>query len=271
MEIDEDDAPYLNLHSDHECQAYGILKRQSFGHTKSFDPELPTKIVACHHSLDKRRWLQNFKVTGPIECTSLITRIASSIGALEENNVSFIEGDRVFIDEAYLVQGHILKKGSNDSLIFSSLGYANEIRCQKRGAQGAVPSLARRTTSSRDFGSITQQLGELRVQATHIEDALHQHIENNQACQQYTGEKIHAMEQRSYNSRRSGGLITVGEGLTLTNSSEPETSLGEDPHREGGRPEDTKVVTSYTGVVLEYAESFGYAHAPRYCRVGRRR
>ena len=31
------------------------------------------------------------------------------------------------IDEAYLVQGHRLKKGPNDSLIFFSLGYSNEI------------------------------------------------------------------------------------------------------------------------------------------------
>ena len=31
------------------------------------------------------------------------------------------------IDEAYLVQGHTLKKGPDDSLIFVSLGYANEI------------------------------------------------------------------------------------------------------------------------------------------------
>ena len=30
--------------------------------------------------------------------------------------------------------------------------------------------------------------------------------------------------------RRSGGLTTVGLGLTPTNSSEPEASLGKDPH-----------------------------------------
>ena len=31
------------------------------------------------------------------------------------------------IDKAYLIQGHTLKKGPNDSLIFFSLSYANEI------------------------------------------------------------------------------------------------------------------------------------------------
>ena len=37
------------------------------------------------------------------------------------------------IDEAYLVQGHILKKGLDDSLIFFSLGYANEIPLPNAG------------------------------------------------------------------------------------------------------------------------------------------
>ena len=74
-----------------------------------------------------KQWLPNFKMTGPIECTSLITRIATCVGALEENSIPFIEGDRAYIDEAYLIQGHTLKKGPNDSLIFLYLGYTNEI------------------------------------------------------------------------------------------------------------------------------------------------
>jgi len=40
-------------------------------------------------------------------------------------------------------------------------------------------------------------------------------------------------------------------------------------HPKGGRPGDARVVTSYTGVVLEYAGSFGYDHAP-WCDWGRR-
>ena len=35
-------------------------------------------------------------------------------------------------------------------------------------------------------------------------------------------------------------------------------------HPKGGRPKDARVVTSYTSLVLGYAESFGYAHAPWY-------
>jgi len=74
-----------------------------------------------------KQWLTNFRMTGPIECTSLVTRIASNMRILDGNPVPFIEEPRVMIDEAYLVQGHTLKKGPDDSLIFFSLGYANEI------------------------------------------------------------------------------------------------------------------------------------------------
>ena len=37
------------------------------------------------------------------------------------------------IDEAYLVQGHTLKKSPDDSLIFFSPGYANEIPLPNAG------------------------------------------------------------------------------------------------------------------------------------------
>ena len=70
-----------------------------------------------------KRWLTNFRMTGPIECSSLVTRIASNLRILDGNPVPSIEGPRALIDEAYLVQGHTLKKGSDDFLIFFSLGY----------------------------------------------------------------------------------------------------------------------------------------------------
>ena len=74
-----------------------------------------------------RQWHSNLKMTCPIECTSLITHIATCIGALEGNSIPFIEGDRTCIDETYLIQGFTLKKGPNNSLIFFYLGYTNEI------------------------------------------------------------------------------------------------------------------------------------------------
>src|SRR6185437_6905271 len=44
MGIDEDDAPYLNLRDNSECQAYAMMKHQSFGHTRAFELELLEKI-----------------------------------------------------------------------------------------------------------------------------------------------------------------------------------------------------------------------------------
>ena len=49
-------------------------------------------------------------------------------------------------------------------------------------SSGGAPKLIRRTSSSRGFGAITQQLGELRVQSDNIQEMLHQHIDTSQAC-----------------------------------------------------------------------------------------
>ena len=43
MEIDENDAPNLNLRDDHERQGYTILKNRSFIHTRAFNPDLLIK------------------------------------------------------------------------------------------------------------------------------------------------------------------------------------------------------------------------------------
>ena len=40
MEIDEDDAPYLDLRDDSERQAYAMIRHRSFGHTRAFEPDL---------------------------------------------------------------------------------------------------------------------------------------------------------------------------------------------------------------------------------------
>ena len=79
-----------------------------------------------------KQWLSNFKMTGPIECTSLTTHIATRVSALEGNSIPFIEGDRAYIDESYLIQGHTLMKGPDDSLIFFFMGYTNEISLPMR-------------------------------------------------------------------------------------------------------------------------------------------
>ena len=40
IEIDAEDAPYLNLRDDHERQGYAIHKNRSFVHTRAFDSDL---------------------------------------------------------------------------------------------------------------------------------------------------------------------------------------------------------------------------------------
>jgi hypothetical protein len=58
-----------------------------------------------------RQWLTNFKMTGSIESTSLISRIVTNLGITQGPNVPSIVNPQTQIDEAYLTQGHILKKG----------------------------------------------------------------------------------------------------------------------------------------------------------------
>ena len=48
-------------------------------------------------------------------------------------------------------------------------------------SSSGAPNLIRRTSSSRGFGTITQQLGELRVQGDNIQWTLNQHIDTTQA------------------------------------------------------------------------------------------
>ena len=203
-----------------------------------------------------KQWLTKFRMTGPIECTSLVTRITLNMGILDGNPFPFIEDPRTLIDETYLVQGHTLKKGPNDSLVFFSLGYANEIPLPNAGyhlyncrsltvplvpqeescrqsasvlpgrvtrsrarreefmqqqpqpqpqqyeaggsswqsasstewarqasgrpstssSSSGPPITTRHSASSRGFATLTQQMGELNVHASNIEESLGQHI-----------------------------------------------------------------------------------------------
>jgi hypothetical protein len=75
-----------------------------------------------------RQWLTNFKMTGSIECTSLVLRIITSLGVTQGPNVPYIANPWSLIDEAYLTQGHILKKGPDDYFVFFYPRYANQIQ-----------------------------------------------------------------------------------------------------------------------------------------------
>jgi hypothetical protein len=113
-----------------------------------------------------KKWLKHFKMSGTIQCTSLVTRIATNIGVFDGNAIPFIEDPRSLIDESYLIYGHTLKKGSNDYLIFFSLGYANEIplpnagyhlyNCQSLNVPLVPQEVARRHSISGFPGRMTQ-------------------------------------------------------------------------------------------------------------------
>jgi len=50
-----------------------------------------------------RQWLGNFRMVGPVECTSLVTHIANGLGVLSWAQISYIAAPRITIDVAYLV------------------------------------------------------------------------------------------------------------------------------------------------------------------------
>ena len=112
------------------------------------------------------QWISYIKMLGPISCTSLITRIADMVKALEGNNVSYIQEPRPIINDVYLIQGHILKRGPNDTLIYFFPGFANELSLPNQEIHlYTCPSLlyplvpqeeARRSTCSGLPGKVTR-------------------------------------------------------------------------------------------------------------------
>ena len=74
-----------------------------------------------------KHWLETFKASISISCTSLVTCIAADIGALDGQDVTYISTPRIDIDEHYLMQGHHLKYDDTGNLVFFFLGYTNEI------------------------------------------------------------------------------------------------------------------------------------------------
>jgi hypothetical protein len=50
------------------------------------------------------------KMSGPIECTSIVTRIAMNLGCLEMANLAYIEGDVPILGLDHFVHVHILRE-----------------------------------------------------------------------------------------------------------------------------------------------------------------
>jgi hypothetical protein len=77
-----------------------------------------------------KQWLQNFKMSRSITCTSLVTRITSKIDALEDQNFVYISTPCLIIDEDCLVQGHTFKHDASGNLVVFFPGYTNEFPLQ---------------------------------------------------------------------------------------------------------------------------------------------
>jgi hypothetical protein len=56
------------------------------------------------------------KMLGPIECTSMVTRIAMNLGCPEMANLAYIEGDVLVLGLAHFVDTHILREEPDHSL-----------------------------------------------------------------------------------------------------------------------------------------------------------
>lgn len=69
----------------------------------------PVKAMVAH-------WLSVSERKGPIEFTSLISRIADLMGVLINNHVQYISTPRSLINFEYFKQGHMLKKDLNNSM-----------------------------------------------------------------------------------------------------------------------------------------------------------
>jgi hypothetical protein len=55
------------------------------------------------------------KISGPIECTSMVTRIAMNLGCLEMANLAYIEGDVPILGLDHFVHTHILREKPDHS------------------------------------------------------------------------------------------------------------------------------------------------------------
>jgi hypothetical protein len=56
------------------------------------------------------------KISGHIECTSMVTRIAMNLGCLEMANVAYIVGDAAILGLDHFVHAHILREEPDHSL-----------------------------------------------------------------------------------------------------------------------------------------------------------
>jgi hypothetical protein len=104
------------------------------------------------------------KMSGPIECTSMVTRIAMNIGCPKMANLTYIEGDVPILDLDHFVHVHILHEEPDHSL---SMLYGHKaIWLPNRAFDCTLVKVLhysligweRRTTASQDHLALTGKL-----------------------------------------------------------------------------------------------------------------
>jgi hypothetical protein len=73
-------------------------------------------------------WIDTIRPSTAISCSSLVTRIAASVDALDGKNVTYISTPCIKINEHFLMQGHHLKYDDAGNLVFYFSRYTNEIQ-----------------------------------------------------------------------------------------------------------------------------------------------
>jgi hypothetical protein len=69
------------------------------------------------HVTDIVNYFKNVpKMSGPIECTSMVTRIAMNLGCPEMANLAYIKGDVPILGLDHFVHAHILREEPDHSL-----------------------------------------------------------------------------------------------------------------------------------------------------------
>lgn len=78
------------------------------------------------------QWLEVFTLTGDVECTSLISRIAQNFGLLNNASVSYIDEERLYTDFEYFCLGQLLEKREDGKIVMMYRGFSSEIPLPNR-------------------------------------------------------------------------------------------------------------------------------------------
>jgi len=101
----------------HKWLGYNLFHRDDIRKVRVGDLQLlcsaMTKIPTSPVTLSVSHWLSIPSLQGPIGCTSLITRLPSSLNLLENSSLEFIDKLRIYDGYDTFRQARILKKEEN--------------------------------------------------------------------------------------------------------------------------------------------------------------